>query len=363
MIKHRTPQTEQQPDSHRYEGLLTWVQGLAVAELEGCRLPPEPLAGDASSRRFFRLQTAAGSLILVDAPPATEANTEYLALSSWYQKRGFRVPSIKAHHLEAGYFLVTDLGHKTYLDVLQRTPAQADALYDAAIDALVRLAEVGAAGGLPPYSLKRFTDELDLFVDWFVKAWLKQPLPAAWPQVKAVLIEAVTSQPKVCTHRDFHSRNLLVPPAPAEAAVENKNTNEQVSGIVDERALGIVDYQDSLYGPLSYDIASLIWDCYIDWPQADNLRRLQTYYNRLPEALRAECSEVDFERLAILTASQRHLKALGIFARLHVQENRRQYLASMPRVLDYLAYHLGDVSPDFCIWLKDHISPLVVREI
>lgn len=347
MIQQRLPITVYRVDENpRYHAMLEWVQGLLgrVAVLEGAKMPPAPLPTDASNRRFYRLVVTSGSLILVDALPATEAGEDYLMLSKWYSAQGFHVPQIYAHDLEAGYFVVSDLGEHTYLDVLESEPERADALYVTAMSVLQRLVRI-EPDILPIYTKERFDAELELFATWFVRAWLRLPMPSGWVQLKEALLEAVTSQPKVCTHRDFHSRNLL-----------HTQVAKTSAGAQETLKLGIVDYQDSLQGPLCYDIASLLWDCYIDWPEAVSLSRLNVYYEGLPDSLKAKLSSADFERQTLLTASQRHLKALGIFARLHVQEGRSQYLASIPRVLDYLALHLQELSPDFSDWIATGIK-------
>lgn len=351
MIKHRLPiKTSQEDKDPRYNTLLEWVWGLSdtVAVLEGVRIPPSSLAADASNRRFYRLKTTVGSVILVDAPPDSEANADYLKLSKWYRSHGFLVPEIYAHDLGAGYFVVSDLGEQTYLDVLECEPERADALYETAIATLLRLARL-TPDVLPIYDKVRFAAELELFITWFVQAWLAQSPPNSWAQLKADLLAAVLSQPKICTHRDFHSRNLLQ----AHSGANSAEVPEP----------GIVDYQDSLQGPLCYDIASLLWDCYIDWHETDSLGRLHDYYAHLPCSLKTKLNSTDFERLTLLTASQRHLKALGIFARLHVQEGRSHYIASMPRVLDYLVLHLRALSPEFSDWLTTDIRPLVMKEL
>lgn len=323
----------------RYLGLMDWARKLGTKEsaLAGLVLPAQSLAPDASTRRFFRAQVAAGTVILMDAPPETENNHQFARLASWYKEQGLNVPVIYAADFEAGYFAVSDLGQQTYLDVLQQAPSSADDLYQDAMRALLRLIDA-PRDSLPDYSQERFQDELDLFKHWYVEAWLEIEVPAGWSALCSLLLETINQQPKVCVHRDFHSRNLMV--------------------LDDLGNPGIVDYQDTLFGPLTYDIASLLWDCYVDWPEAICEERLEAFRQLLVQQNKQfDCSPALFRRWAVLTASQRHLKALGIFARLQVQAGRSGYLPYMPRMLAYLEHHLGDVHEEFARWLATQVRP------
>lgn len=332
----------------RYLSLLGWAQKMSVelSAIGELKLPAEPLLVDASTRHFFRAETAHGSIILVDAPPSTENNIQFARLGPWYAAHGFNVPIIYAMDLEAGFFLISDLGRQTYLDVLQQHPAQAKTLYRTAMSALLKLADADPEG-IPDYSEQRFRDELALFGQWCIEAWLDLTLPVSWHELSGQLLAAVMEQPKVCVHRDFHSRNLMVLDADAQLDATNP---------------GIVDYQDTLVGPVTYDITSLLWDCYIDWPQNLCLERLEWF--RQQHAQRG--NEYPFEcfyRWARCTASQRHLKALGIFARLYVQDGRKDYLATMPRVLAYLEQHLAVVNQEFASWLQTTLCPEIKKRL
>lgn len=321
---------------------MLWAQEISQKNeaLAGLQLPAVPLQADASTRLAFRAVTHQGTVILVDAPPDTENNGQFAALAPWYAARAMHVPTIYAMDLAKGYFAVSDLGPTTYLRALETTPLLADDLYHAAIEVLLKLATVSDDPQIPPYSLQRFQHELDLFSQWFAGSWLKVQLPDCWQSLCEELLAVVAAQPKICVHRDFHSRNLMV----------LENTNHP----------GIVDYQDTLIGPLTYDIGSLLWDCYIDWPESVSLAYLEHFRQQLARQGMAVEAEL-FQRWAILTVSQRHLKALGIFARLYVQEKRSGYLADMPRVLGYLELHLGAFNAEFCDWLTQLRSEIERR--
>ena len=329
--------TQQRPE------LILWAEEISQKNeaLAGLRLPAVPLQADASTRVAFRMATGQGTVILMDAPPETENNGQFAALASWYATRAMNVPVIYAMDLDKGYFAVSDLGPTTYLQALEATPLLADDLYHAAMVTLLKLAAVSNDPQIPPYSLQRFQNELDLFSQWFATSWLKVQLPDCWQPLCQELLAAAVAQPKICVHRDFHSRNLMV--------LEHADNP------------GIVDYQDTLIGPLTYDIGSLLWDCYIDWPESVSLAYLEHFRQQLASQGMPVEPEL-FQRWTILTVSQRHLKALGIFARLYVQENRAGYLADIPRVLGYLERHLGVFNAEFCGWLAQ-LRPEIERHL
>jgi aminoglycoside/choline kinase family phosphotransferase len=279
-------------------------------------------SADASFRRYFRLvdQRDGRSLIVMDAPPAHEDCRPFVHVAGMLDEAGVNAPRVLAQDLDQGFLLLTDLGRVTYLDVLeQRDPARVDTLYADALAALVAMQRIEVQGRLPPYDRALLGRELDLFPEWYLGRHLGQPPDAAAAmaiaKVGGLLLDRALAQPQVFVHRDYHSRNLMCcDPAP-----------------------GVLDFQDAVEGPITYDLASLFKDAYIDWDEALLLDWLARYWdlarrNGLP--VPADFGEFhrDFEWMGV----QRHLKVLGIFARLAWRDGKRGYLDSMPRVRRYL---------------------------
>jgi len=303
------------------------------------------MAGDASTRRFYRVAITASSAVLVDAPPDSNPNNDqFVRLSSHFRGLNLHVPEILAANPEEGFFLVEDLGDNPYLRALGKNPGDVETLYGEAFDVLVCLFTESriARGPIPDYTRVRFHQELQLFADWFVGGLLNQDMPSFWPRIRETLLAAMEEQPCVCVHRDFHSRNLLVMAA-------------------GETGPGIVDYQDALWGPLTYDLVSLTRDCYIAWPESLVHGWHEQYRMRLASAGLA-CDKEVFHRWCDLTATQRHLKAVGIFARLYLDAHRDEWLADIPRTLDYLAAagRGRPVLADLGGWIDTSLRPAFV---
>ncbi len=297
----------------------------------------QPLAVEASHRRFYRIgwERASGgpaSRIVMSSPPELEDNAQFVILAGVFAANGIGVPHLLAEEETAGWFLMTDLGSEHFADVYQREGP--DAVLPAALTTLHRLQAVSDPR-IPPYTAGRFADELDIYRDWFLGALLDSDPAPALEGAFQTLIEATGSQPTCCVHRDFHSRNLLR------------------TGLA-ETGVGVVDFQDALIGPATYDLASLLRDCYYRFPEPAVARWREAY-------LAATTLPVNRERFARdldLTALQRQLKAVGIFARLHLRDGRDSHLGDILPVLsrigalaaDYpelesLAAHVGRVLP------------------
>ncbi len=307
----------------------------------------QAITGDASFRRFHRVHTNDGPLILVDAPPATENNGQYLRIANRWGAAGLAVPRVYAADLARGFFVVEDFGDLLFSRALEDaagtstdavTP-QADALYRRAIALLWRIQALPADGTCPPYEMARFEMELGIFREWFLGAALARDPSAGESALLAhaehTLLSCIAQQPHACVHRDWHSRNLLVLP----------------SG-----ELGIIDFQDALIGPYVYDLVSLLRDCYQRWPE-DQVATWQAHYLEGADSrFRDRASfQTDFD----LTGMQRHLKAVGIFARLWKRDGRTGYLGDIPRVLGYLR-DVGARHPelaDFAGWIDGTIAP------
>lgn len=329
---------------HR-EPLLAWCRTRLPAAAGDAGLVA--VAGDASFRRYYRIAWAGGSAIACYAPPATEKNAEFVAVREQFERAGVRVPALFAADLEHGYLLLEDLGDALLLPALDA--ATADAWYGRAMTLLATLAGAPCAE-LPPYDDAVLGAELALFPAWFCDGLLRRPLvpeeQACFEALCARLLEAAAAQPRVPVHRDFHSRNLLV------SAGE----------------LATIDFQDALCGPLTYDLVSLLKDCYLRWP-ADRVRGWALAFREQLAASGgpAPPGEQAFLRAFDLMGLQRHLKVLGIFARLHLRDGKDGYLADLPRVIAYLRETLA-AWPDepalvaFAAWFEEQLVPRFTAE-
>jgi len=305
--------------SDRRVGLLEdWLGQL----LGGAAFELSPASEDASFRRYFRVRASGGSWIAMDAPPDKEDTRPFLHVAGMLRAAGVHAPQCHARDLDRGFLLLEDLGQRTYLQALEAEPGAAPSLYADAIDSLVRMQAglAGQAATLPPYDAALLDREMALFSDWLLGRHLglgrDSALQGACPAVFAWLREQVLQQPRVFVHRDYHSRNLMV------TAQDNP---------------GVLDFQDAVRGPVSYDLVSLLRDCYVAWPGGQVQDWLAHYW----EAARARGlpvgeSPAQFTRWFDLVGVQRHLKASGIFARLWYRDGKPGYLADVPRTVRYI---------------------------
>lgn len=314
---------------HRLEQLRTWL----AATLPGQPFELAPASADASFRRYFRLTFADGSptRIVMDAPPEKEDVRPWLHVAGLFRTAGAHVPEVLAQDLDHGFLLLSDLGSTTYLNALQTPAGQAPDLLRAAhlyADALGALAAIQCAsrpGVLPEYDRALLLRELQLFPEWYIARHKgvtltdkeSATLDAAFEKILAVNL----AEPQVFVHRDYHSRNLMLL-EPSAGLGANP---------------GIIDFQDAVYGPISYDLVSLFKDAYIRWDEDFILDMLIRYWEtakKLGLPVRAEFADFhrDFEWMGV----QRHIKVLGIFARLYHRDGKDGYLADMPLVMDYL---------------------------
>jgi aminoglycoside/choline kinase family phosphotransferase len=300
----------------RLEALRTWLhEVLGEAELSIA-----PASSDASFRRYFRVEGAGDSLIAMDAPPDKEDTGPFVHVANMLAAVGVNAPRIIAAEPGQGFLLLTDLGHQAYLDSLSEE--NVDALYADALAALLVMQHNihTAETELPPYSAQLLLEEMVLFRDWYLRQYRQQSLSesqhAALEQVFTQLVECALAQPRVFVHRDYHSRNLMV--------TEYNNP-------------GILDFQDAVYGPVSYDLVSLLRDCYIAWPRERVESWALGYFHQLVTAgLISPQSDTTYLRWFDWMGVQRHLKATGIFARLHLRDNKPGYLGDIPRTLGYV---------------------------
>ena len=328
----------------RHTALYAW----ADASLTRRHLEPSgewtPLEGEASSRVFFRRRvTSTGrrsSVIAMDAPPDRENNAQFIALAQRFRAAGIAVPEILDSDLKRGFLLVEDLGD-TLIESSYATTDR-EAVLESALATLVRLQHLPEDPSVPPYTTERFTDELELFRVWLLDGWLELELSATeqsqLDDVTAQLIATIEDQPRVCTHRDYHSRNLIWRA---------------------DRTTGVVDFQDALWGPVSYDVACLLRDCYVRFDESE----IDHWRGRYLELARmAGVLDVDpdvFREWLDLTALQRQLKALGIFARLQLRDGRGSHLQDIPPVLEH-AISIAARYPGltgFADWLSSRVLP------
>jgi len=336
------------PSSSRRQALQIWVDRV-LADAGSARSDSwRALEGDASFRRFYRLRSADRDLIAMDAPPATENNAQFVRLSKVFRDAGVQVPEVFASDLENGFLLVSDVGDLLYGDVYA-TP-QRELAIEHALDTMIEIARIGDAGGVvPPYTTQRFRDELGLFETWFLEGMLHRRPTSAERRLldatKSRLIDAIETQPRVCVHRDYHSRNLLWGP---------------------DHVTRVVDFQDALYGPLLYDIASLLRDCYVRFDEADIARWRERYRERAVRAgLPVGADRAELWRRLDWTAAQRQMKAVGIFTRLELRDSRSSHLVDIEPVLEHLAFVCGTYAElaSFGDWLNEAILPRTRAEL
>ena len=271
-----------------------------------------PASSDASYRSYWRVQDAGSSRIVMDAPPEKEPITQWLDIAARLRKAGVHAPEILAVDVEQGFVLMEDLGTRTYLPELN--DASVDALYASALDALARMQAHADTNGLPTYDRARLIAEMELLPEWFLKRHLGfTPGCDEWDVIEAAftfLVHAALEQPRAFVHRDYHSRNLM---------------------IVATNSPGVIDFQDAVCGPITYDLVSLLRDCYIAWDDA----RVDAWVEDYRQRAAAGVNAATFRRWFDLVGLQRHIKVLGIFCRLNYRDGKAQYLRDLPLVWHY----------------------------
>ena len=315
---------------------LAWTR----AALGDAKLTLEPASSDASFRSYWRTRLADASWIVMDSPPDREDPAPWLAIGERLRAAGLHAPRVLAHDLAQGFLLIEDLGRHAYLDALDEDSV--DALYGQAMDALLRIQATVDGSDLAPYNHAFLQRELELMPEWFLQRHLGYtPECEEWDVIEqafTVLLHNAAEQPRVFVHRDFHSRNLmLVPQPPALPCLTGPQPGRD-----DGPSLlynpGIIDFQGALHGPLAYDLASLLRDCYVAWDEARVTQWAEQYRRRAQQAglLDAAVDRERFRRWFDLIGLQRHLKVLGIFCRLWYRDGKRGYLDDLPRVLAYV---------------------------
>ncbi|MES1190831.1 MAG: phosphotransferase [Steroidobacter sp.] len=306
--------TDDQHDA-RLSELLKWAE----EQLGDNALQCMPASADASFRRYFRITHGLNTCIAMDAPPDKEDVRPFLHVAALLRSAGVHVPEVIASDITRGYLLLSDLGTQTYLDVLNETSA--DELFSVAIDALIRWQLASKPGELPVYDEALLQRELNLFPEWFIGRHLQRDLDEArqqaLQQMFSLIIRRNLSQSRVFVHRDYMPRNLMIStPNP-----------------------GVLDFQDAVYGPISYDVASLFRDAFISWPEERIIDWAAKYWERARHASLPVPGDFgqfycDLEWMGL----QRHLKVLGIFARINYRDGKPRYLADTPRFIAYVRH-------------------------
>ncbi len=299
----------------RIQLLENWVKEQFPAK----SLTMQPASADASFRRYFRISFDDQTFIVMDAPPSQEDCTPFLRVAEILTASGVHVPKILARNLEQGFLLLSDLGNTTFLQALNDQRDIANHLYGDAMDTLIKIQLSQQTDSLPDYDEALLLRELNLFPDWYIAKHLQKDLSekqqAVLQSIFTRILQNNLAQPRVLVHRDYHSRNLMVTsPNP-----------------------GIIDFQDAVHGPITYDLVSLFKDAYIRWDEERVLDWMIRYWEKarkagLPVSADFSAFYEDFEWMGV----QRHLKILGIFARLNYRDGKTTYLHDMPLVMEYL---------------------------
>ncbi len=300
----------------RQQQIVQWIEN----DLGYKQYSLQPASADASFRRYFRLTDPVNkdSKIIMDAPPEKEDSHPFIRIALSLAQAGLNVPVVYAQNFELGFFLLSDLGKVDYLSEINE--ANADQLYSDAMQTLLQI-QANTDMVLPEYDSVLLNQEMQLFTDWFL---LKHRQLELQPQQHAMLnetygflTESALSQPQVCVHRDYHSRNLMV----------SQQQNP-----------GVLDFQDAVLGPITYDLVSLLRDCYVAWPQQKVEQWLKQFHLMLSEKdILPTTDFMQFERWFDLMGIQRHLKAVGIFSRLNYRDAKPGYLNDIPRTLGYVS--------------------------
>ncbi|KTD79399.1 aminoglycoside phosphotransferase family protein [Legionella waltersii] len=277
-----------------------------------------PLAGDASFRRYYRIQYNGLTQVVMDAPPEKENIEPFIHVASMLSKNHIEIPDVLAINKEKGFLLLRDLGDQLLLQNL--TPETVNQYYHQAINLLLNMQQISTQDKpLPAFDKAFMVKEMNLCIEWFLKAYLKLELSQNELSLvnKSIdwIADEVAKQPVVFIHRDYHSRNIMLVNNPKEV-------------------LAIIDFQDAMQGPLTYDLVSLLKDCYISWPREEVLEWVNYFYTC--SSLATTYPQNEFIKTFDLSGIQRHLKVLGVFSRLHLRDKKPGYLKDLPLTLNYL---------------------------
>lgn len=301
---------------HRLQQLTSWIESLRIFPDFEIKIA----SGDASFRRYFRISHMDNSLIAMDAPPKKEAIHPFIMIARAFKKIGINVPEIMHQNSELGFLLITDFGNRQYLPEL--TSDTVDRLYGDALSALMILQACGPVDNrIPVYNNQLLFNEMELFREWYLQKHLGIKLNVEQnnmlDDIFELLVQEALSQPSVCVHRDYHSRNLM---------------------LTEQHNPGVLDFQDAVIGPVTYDVVSLLKDCYIAWSEDQIEDWLKGYYQLSVQSgvIQSGIEFRQYRRWFDWMGIQRHLKASGIFARLNHRDHKPNYLDDIPRTLNYI---------------------------
>lgn len=321
--------------------------------------------GDASFRRYFRAQNKNESYILVDAPPEKEDSHPFVSIATAFKQAGVMVPRVYEVDYKQGFMCLSDFGDTLLWEKLKQSkfsdPEGADATfyYQLCFTELLKIQAV-ATDNLPAFSADLLRAEMRLFQQWFCEGILGLSLSELeqnmFAQTFDFLIKTAQSQVQLCVHRDFHSRNLMF---------LAKKSGTSVSPSSAEPLIGVIDFQDAVLGPYTYDLVSLLKDCYITWPRALVNDWALQFMELIKQSTKSDIKPKEFIREFDLMGAQRHLKAIGIFSRLFLRDQKISYLADIPRTLAYL-YAVSTEHPElkgFSEWLDKNVMQDVESKI
>lgn len=303
----------------------------------------EQVSGDASFRKYYRTHATTPPLIIVDAPPQTENSRQFSVIRQMLEQNGLHVPQLLAADFDNGFMIVSDLGDVSYYRVAEDKPG-IDDLYSAAISSLLKIQQIDPSGWpIPLYDASFIRRELAIFEEWFVDDLIRVQRFDGFEDLSNCLVESALQQPQVVMHRDYHSRNLMATGSDSP---------------------GILDFQDAVLGPVSYDLASLLKDCYLEWPHHFIERSIDEYLQgAYRSGIFAPVDRQQFVRWFDLIALQRHLKCVGIFSRLFRRDQKPDYLQDIPRVMNFIQVTSSKYPEleSFHQWLCDVVVPAMDR--
>ena len=323
----------------RLKALTRWSRELDLPSPLPNEAVLKPVSDDASFRRYLRCDPEVAGLIFVDAPPAQEDNHSFVKIAGALNAAGLSCPQVHAVDYEQGFMVLSDFGDRLYQHAIENEPATTQALYDQAVAALLTMISVKC--DVPSYSESKLREEMSLFTDWFVAKQLGLNLSDAeismLTAIFDILIDNALQQPSGFVHRDYHSRNLM---------------------IIDHGGPGIIDFQDAVSGPVTYDLVSLFKDCYYRFERKEVVRRVEAFHHSLVAEHLVKESD-PFLRWFDLMGAQRHLKCAGIFSRLNLRDAKPGYLPDIPLVIAYLleVADLYDEFQAFGNWLRKVVLP------
>lgn len=328
-------------NTQREQLIYTWLTSV----LKNDQFKIAFLAGDASFRRYARIQLQNKTYMLMDAPPEKEDCVPFVTIDEFFAGHGVRVPQIVAKDLAQGFLLLEDFG-----DVLLSTllnDETVDKYYEQSFKQIIQMQSIDGTNQFPAYSYEKLMSEMQLLTDWMLPSLAIQP---ADEQKKTIddafdfLARAAVAQPQVIVHRDFHSRNLM--------KIEN------------EPELGVIDFQDAVIGADTYDLISITRDAYVQWNAEHVYQWFRTFYDLLPESAKQNRSFEQFKRDADLMAIQRHIKILGIFVRLFERDGKSGYLKDLPRVMWYLLEESRGYAEleEFMVFMNNIVMPKFIEK-